>query len=318
MLVLLDPNDAPGLEDGGEDVDPAVYVIHRINSLLRDCGFRLTDYGDYRATGMSSLFDVLERIELLGVEAIAIPAHIDGRSKALRNALRDPETRVRMDEEYDPVWDRTVVEGLMFREGGSAPTPVSLNPGLNGVIGRKGTHKSTIIDLLIYGLSRFQDNPVERATEQWIRKVDYVDDATLYLNYDGRYRSVDYLPRGLANAAVMCLLMNQQAFGPLVIDEPEQWLDTPGITEVLVPRMRRLKARQQIICVTRDEHILLSGDAENVIVTDSEKRVEIGDSGDTNTLPVQQRILEIFEGRSDGRHLREKMDKLQGVLLMDR
>ena len=49
ILVILDPR---------ED-EPAAYTTHRINFLLQDCKFSLKEYGDYRATGMSSLFDVL-------------------------------------------------------------------------------------------------------------------------------------------------------------------------------------------------------------------------------------------------------------------
>jgi len=586
VLVILDPDDAPGRDGKESKVDPAVYVIHRVNGLLRDSGFRLEDYGDYRATGMCSLFDVLQQIERLGVGAIAIPAHIDGGNKALTevydkrsnvytrlvthpsfhavevvkadapdkkrggfgsgskkaslreyfedlrgdrrpiawlrnsdshcledlgkrhsyvsmgepgftglyNALSDPQTRVRMDEEYDPDPARTMIDGLILREAGSEPVPVRLNPNLNCIIGRKNSHKSTLVDLLIYGLGRFhRDSEEEMKTEEslrskgyevtvYVRATDgmlygsvrkpdgaaptwwrqsgdgftklpkppenlacprkyshedlsshleapdramdfvdrrvfssspslgeavetrdrllatcqskgfagcaaelrrlrqacdalykeraklpdvraerkttsdgklkhielfleryaapagkpllmlrvkkgtyngtrpqaYKDGATLCVLHEGKYKSIQSAPTGIANAAMMCLLMDQRAFGPLVIDEPEQWLDTPGITEILVPQLRRLKERQQVLCVTRDEHVLLSGDAENVIVTEPGRRIGIADSGDMNSGGIQERVLEVFEGSSDGRHLRTKLDKLQGVLLRNR
>ena len=53
ILVILDP----------KEEDPAAFTTHRINFLLRDCKFDLKDYGDYKATGMSSLFDVLQYLE---------------------------------------------------------------------------------------------------------------------------------------------------------------------------------------------------------------------------------------------------------------
>jgi PHP family Zn ribbon phosphoesterase len=80
ILVILDPK---------ED-EPPVYMTHRINSLLQDCKFSLKEYGDFTATGMSSLFDVLEYIEDLGTSCIAIPAHIDGGNKALLDVHRKP------------------------------------------------------------------------------------------------------------------------------------------------------------------------------------------------------------------------------------
>jgi len=64
---------------------------------------------------------------------------------------------------------------------------------------------------------------------------------------------------------------------------------------MLAPRMRQLKTQQQIICVTRDEHILISGDAEQVIVTQSEEKLKVI-TGDVNNKKIQKHILEIFEG----------------------
>jgi hypothetical protein len=107
--------------------------------------------------------------------------------------------------------------------------------------------------------------------------------------------------------------MNQDAFGPLIVDEPEQYLDVGAITTTLVPRMCSLKTQQQIICVTKDEHILLSGDAENVVVTQSEKNLEVT-TGDINDHTIQQRVMEIFEGDSKGMALQDKCRKLDAIL----
>ncbi|GAI58949.1 unnamed protein product [marine sediment metagenome] len=80
---------------------------------------------------------------------------------------------------------------------------------------------------------------------------------------------------------------------------------------MLIPRMRKLKTQQQIICVTRDEHILVSGDAEQVIATQSEKNLEVI-TGDINNKEIQKQILEIFEG--DRFALLEKSRKLGRIL----
>ncbi|GAJ24299.1 unnamed protein product, partial [marine sediment metagenome] len=75
--------------DPKED-EPAAYTTHRINFLLQDCKFTLNEYGNYRATGMSSLFDVLQHIEELSTSCIAIPAHIDGGKKAMLAVYKGP------------------------------------------------------------------------------------------------------------------------------------------------------------------------------------------------------------------------------------
>ncbi len=536
MLVILD----------SKEEEPAAYTTHRINFLLQDCKFSLKEYGDYRATGMSSLFDVLQYMEDLSTSCIVIPAHIDGGKKAmlavykepsnvfnkllnhprlnvvevvkdttparkkmgkksvkdyfeglrdknrspiayiqnsdghsipeigkrftyirmgepgfwsLKNALEDPETRIRMQSDYNPDEEKTRIIGIAFSKG-KKWSYIAFNPNLNCIIGKRRTYKSTIVDLILYGLDRFEDekkdeekelikkkysvtvfiaegsnvfcysrdakgNPpnifkctngsfalapakpdvalprkynhetieelfsqstdlmdfldrhifaskkiqsyiddrnrclekvkskgfencasdmnrlvkacrrlfderkkhVEPALEKYgknlfrvkIRKgkwqgtneQDFFDKATISVLVKSKYKALAKLGTGEKNAAIMVLLMNQGAFGPLIIDEPEQYLDVRSITEMLVPRMRKLKTQQQIICVTRDEHILVSGDAEQVIATQSEKKLAVI-TGDVNNKKIQEQILEIFEG--DRFALLEKSRKLCRIL----
>jgi len=537
ILVILDPREN----------EPAVYTTHRINFLLQDCKFSLKEYGDYRATGMSSLFDVLQYLEDLSTSCIAIPAHIDGGKKAmlavykgpsnvfnkllnhpnlnavevvkdstptkkkigkksvkdyfdslrddnrspiafiqdsdghaideigkrftyirmgkpgfwsLRNALENPETRIRMQSDYKPDEAKTRILGIAFSTGGKW-SHIAFNSNLNCIIGKRRTNKSTIIDLILYGLDRFVDenrddeeslikkkysvnvflakvpdvvcysrdnkgNPpsifkknrdgsfipikaksdlelprkynheaieglfsqstslmdfldrhvfvneklksyiddrnkyldkvksanfkncssdmkqlvkaceqlsnerkkqIEPALKKYGRNLfkvkvikgkwtgtkeqDFFDEATMSVLVKSKYKPFKKLSTGEKNAAMMVLLMNQGAFGPLIIDEPEQYLDTVSITGMLIPRIRQLKTQQQIICVTRNEHFLISGDAEQVIATQSEKKLEVT-TGDINNKEIQEHILEIFEG--DRFALLEKVRKLGRIL----
>ena len=139
----------------------------------------------------------------------------------------------------------------------------------------------------------------------------FTDQADIKVLIDSKYTAINRLSTGEKNAALMVLLMNQEAFGPLIIDEPERYLDTSSIIQILVPQMRRLKTQQQIICVTKDEHILLSGDAEQVIVTQDEKKIKVM-TGDINNADIQKQILDIFEGGEQG--LIEKNRKLKRLI----
>lgn len=536
ILVILDPREG----------EPTAYTTHRINFLLQDCKFTHKEYGDYRATGMSSLFDVLQYIEDLGARCIVIPAHIDGGKKAmleiykkpsnvfnkllnhpnlntvevvndttptrkkigkkyvgeyfeslrdenrspigfiqdsdghavaeigqrftyirmgepdfwsLRNALENPETRIRLPKNYCPDTDKTRIVGIAFSTG-KEWNCIALNANLNCIIGKKQTYKSTIIDLILYGLNRFETEKGKQE-EEWIKtrysvnvflakgsevycysrekdsdqhavhqykdntftasaaepdmelprkydheaimklfsqttslmefldrhifnsektqsiiterkkyleivrshnfddcaadiqklvetcqllydereklikpalgkypnrlfefkvtkgkyqgttEQDFLDEATMSVRVNSKCKPLAQLSTGEKNAVIMILLMNQGAFGPLIIDEPEQYLDVKSITGMLIPRMRQLKTQQQIICVTRDEHILVSGDSEQVIATQSEARLE-AITGDVNNKEIQGHILEIFEG--DRFALLEKSRKLCRIL----
>ena len=143
------------------------------------------------------------------------------------------------------------------------------------------------------------------------KEQDFFDEATLSVLVKSKYKTFKKLSTGEKNAAMMVLLMNQGAFGPLIIDEPEQYLDVSSITGILIPRIRQLKTQQQIICVTRNEHFLISGDAEQVIATQSEKKLEVI-TGDINNKEIQEHILEIFEG--DRSALLEKIRRLGRIL----
>jgi PHP family Zn ribbon phosphoesterase len=537
ILVILDPR---------ED-EPPVYMTHRINSLLQDCQFSLEEYGDYTATGMSSISGVLEYVKDLGTNSVVIPAHIDGGNKALldlykkpsnvyekllkhpnlnavevvedstptegkigkksvkdyfgslrdehrspiafiqdsdghstkeigkrftyirmgepdfwalRNALENPETRIRMRSEFKPDESKTRILGISFSTGGRW-NHIAFNSDLNCIIGKRQTCKSTIVDLIVYGLDRFEEEnrgdeeslikwrysvnvflakgsdvicysrdekgnpptmlkkggndsflpiegepglelprkynqeaieelfsqstslmdfldrhvfmneqikPLLEKRNEYLDKVknknftdcaadmeelakaceqlfserekqkgpalekygeslfkvdlrkgrwagtedqDFFDKANLSVLVKKQYKPFNRLSTGEKNAAMMLLLMNQGAFGPLIIDEPERYLDVSSITDMLIPRMRQLKTEQQIICVTRDEHFLVSGDAEQVIATQSEEKLEVI-LGDICNKDVQEQILEIFEG--DEYALLGKIRKLGRIL----
>lgn len=582
LLVIVDPTEAPKKKKEEREVQPAAYIVHQINFLLQKCGFTLSEYGDFTATGTSSLFDVLEHIKYLGMRCIAIPAHIDTGHKALldlydkpsniygkllnhpylnavevvtptspekkkigkgkkavkakdyfakqrephrspiawiqnsdghsikknglgkrftyirmgepsftslKNALEDPDTRVRMmKKDHAKKINKTMIRGIAFRKGSEKWSYIPFNGNLNCIVGKKATHKTTIVDLILYGVDRFhKDEDDEKKMEKelidkgysvevffekgeevfcccrskkgsppsWYKrgpaktifvkleekppqlalprkyqhkgitgrfsdktrlmefidwdilrryrgmekclekcnkylekmkekdyvisssdekqlktdcqelfekrknikelsvkevkskgqvtgvkillpqygqkdgkplfmvrvkkakytgntKQNYIDQASLYVLDGKKYKFFDGLSTGKKNAAIMAFLMNQESFGPLIIDEPEQYLDVSSITRTLVPRIRSLKTEQQIICVTKDEHILLSGDAENVVVTQSEKGIKVI-NGDINDRKIQQQVLEIFEGDRKGKSLQDKYRRLSAI-----
>lgn len=53
---------------------------------------------------------------------------------------------------------------------------------------------------------------------------------------------------------------------PLVIDEPEHHVSNRYVYESFVERIRDLKTRRQIICITHSGNLVVLGDAEQVVV----------------------------------------------------
>jgi exonuclease SbcC len=59
---------------------------------------------------------------------------------------------------------------------------------------------------------------------------------------------------------------------PIIIDQPEDNLDGKYVSKVLVPLIRGQKQKRQIILVTRDANIAIGGDAELIVILDTDQQ----------------------------------------------
>lgn len=92
---------------------------------------------------------------------------------------------------------------------------------------------------------------------------------------------------------------------PLIIDQPEDQLDNRFIYEHLIKSVRGLKEKRQIIFVTHNANIPVSGDAENVMCLSSNNEngwLDIYGSLDNDN--IKNRIIEILEGGKESFKLR--------------
>jgi hypothetical protein len=104
---------------------------------------------------------------------------------------------------------------------------------------------------------------------------------------------------------------------PLVLDQPEEDLDTALITSLIVPEIRKSRWNRQ---VTHNANIPVNGDAEQVIVMDNDgTSIRIRNSPDKDDAtrrvvhagpieidPVREDIQEILEGGKDAFRARER------------
>lgn len=101
-------------------------------------------------------------------------------------------------------------------------------------------------------------------------------------------------------------LLVDRADEPLLLDQPEENLDNGAVRGLLVPALKRARARRQIIVVTHNANLAVVGDADQVIVcsrADQEFQVESGSlagrvTGET-TITVLEGSREAFRNRSD-------------------
>lgn len=110
---------------------------------------------------------------------------------------------------------------------------------------------------------------------------------------------------GQRSAAMLSLVLNHGE-EPLVLDQPEDDLDTEWITQLVVAQFRDSRWRRQLIVVTHNANIPVNADAERVIVLengDSGVRVrrESGESSTPHCGPIENALVradiqQIMEG----------------------
>lgn len=64
---------------------------------------------------------------------------------------------------------------------------------------------------------------------------------------------------------LLSLLLHAEVDRPLVIDQPEDELDNEYLLGTVLPSLRNLKGRRQIIFATHNPNIVVNGDADQVI-----------------------------------------------------
>lgn len=131
------------------------------------------------------------------------------------------------------------------------------------------THVEDSVDLALY-------------SKEGDRKVGQVSDETL--------------SEGQRNTAVLAMLLARGTH-PLVIDQPEDELDSRFIFRELVPMLRQLKNTRQIILTTHNANLPVNGDAEWVyaLETVDGRGVKLAEGG-LDQPRVTTAVLDIMEG----------------------
>lgn len=115
------------------------------------------------------------------------------------------------------------------------------------------------------------------------------------------------LSEGQRNTAVLKLLL-AQGDGPIVIDQPEDELDSNFIYYELVPLLRKIKNRRQLILATHNANLPVNADTDLVYALDVKKgrgeRLAAGGLDQTDTADA---VLNIMEGSAEA--FKRRLDK---------
>ena len=118
------------------------------------------------------------------------------------------------------------------------------------------------------------------------------------------FKDASELSRGQKCTALLPILLARRD-GPLLIDQPEDNLDNHFIYETVVDSILRLKSRRQMIFITHNANIPVLGEAELVIVMNSDgKRGFVEKAGTVDE--CRNEIIDLLEGGEEAFELRRK------------
>ena len=116
------------------------------------------------------------------------------------------------------------------------------------------------------------------------------------------------LSLGQQQSVVLTILLFSDTKVPLIIDQPEDDLDSEFIYKTLVKNLRRIKERRQVILVTHNANIAVLGDAELIVPlrASSDKSI-IKDRGSIDNAPTKDITCTILEGSKEAFMKRKKL-----------
>jgi len=122
-----------------------------------------------------------------------------------------------------------------------------------------------------------------------------------------KFRLISKLSGGKQISVLLSLLLESSDTSPLVIDQPEDELDKIFLAETLLPILRRLKGKRQIIFATHDANLVVNGDADQVIHIEADAdsaHVKTQDAIDNPE--IRHAVLTVLDGGRDAFDLRKR------------
>ena len=149
--------------------------------------------------------------------------------------------------------------------------------------------------------SRFKTALRAIPPERIDRLALYVPEDTVSVSFrevgsSNEWRSLSQGSPGQQTAALLAFVLG---FGnePIILDQPEDDLDSTLIYELLVNRFREMKATRQMIVVTHNPNIVVHGDAEYVVSLNvNAGQTLVGCHGGLQERGVRDEICRVMEG----------------------
>ena len=228
---------------------------------------------------------VIEAVRLQFNEEIAARRISDGNKDTLENFLKG-------------LAQRGITRWWNDLAGENRPTPDRLLETLDaGDLGELGM--STAVQETLFA----QITPSKRLELATLRCRDqYVLELEMD---DGSHRPLEELSGGQRVNLLLSLLLETNDERPLVIDQPEDELDNRFLFETMLPALKRLKGRRQIIVATHNANIVVNGDADQVIYLEATaNQGRVASSGAIEDPTIRDAIVRTVDGGDEAFRIR--------------
>src|SRR5262249_37592159 len=113
---------------------------------------------------------------------------------------------------------------------------------------------------------------------------------------NGTPEDIEMGSAGQRTAGLLGLILSLDD-SPLIIDQPEDDLESRLISSLVVTGLRFLKQRQQIIIVTHNPNIPVNGGAEQIVeMKFYAGQIRIGSMGALQNTEIRRAVCEVMEG----------------------
>ena len=124
---------------------------------------------------------------------------------------------------------------------------------------------------------------------------------------DGSYRLLNDLSGGQRVSVLLSLLLETEDDRPLVIDQPEDELDNRFLSETVIPALKKLRGRRQVVLATHNANLVVNGDADMVIQLDATAhRGRVVCAGAIEDPEVRDAIVRTVDGGEEAFRLRRR------------
>lgn len=161
---------------------------------------------------------------------------------------------------------------------------------------------------LINSLKKLSDSQVFDI--QTLKPDDLI---VIQLELNGKRVSLSNASAGQKTSAILSMIL---AYGksPLILDQPEDDLDSQLINNLIVRSLIRRKENRQIIIVTHNANIPVNGDSEWLVSMGDSKEISVEQSGSVDEPGIKARICTVMEGGEDAFNKRAKRYGFKQIL----